>query len=41
MMNGSRCGDRQAILLVGLAIRGSLTINGCGRANTADRVSVN
>ena len=39
MMNGLRYWDRQAILLIGLAIGGSLTLHGCGRANTTDRAS--
>lgn len=39
MMNGLRYWDRQAILLIGLAIGGNLTINSCGRANTTDRAS--
>ena len=39
MMSSLRYWDRQAILLISLAIGGSLTLNGCERASTTDRAS--
>ena len=39
MMSSLRYWDRQAVLLISLAIGGSLTLHGCGRANIPERAS--
>ena len=41
MMSSLQYWDRQAILIIGVAIGGSLTLSGCGRANTDSASSVN
>ena len=39
MMSSLRYWDRQAVLIISLAIGGSLTLHGCGRANIPERAS--